>query len=124
MFTQFGHRTPSIQEVSRRKTSSHAHGSNAGTTSKNLRKRNINARIHIGAQIAPSSFDNSLCVLFAVHRVSRRSSSSALQTFRECQLDRSNEAMIHLLELSAGPKTTLPVKIEDRGHEKHARKTR
>jgi hypothetical protein len=32
--------------------------------------------------------------------------------------------MIHLLELSAGPKTALPVKIKDGGHEKHARKTR
>src|SRR6516162_8009022 len=52
------------------KTSSHALGSNAGTTSKNLRKRNINARIHIGAQIAPSSFDNSLRALLTVHHVS------------------------------------------------------
>src|SRR5262249_25112736 len=52
------------------KTSSHALGSNAGTTSKNLRKRNINARIHVGAQIAPSSFDNSLCVPLTIHRVS------------------------------------------------------
>src|SRR5215469_5036872 len=67
------------------KTSSHALGSNAGTTSKNLRKRNINARIHIGAQIAPSSFDNSLCVLLTIHHVSCCGSSSTLTPFSECQ---------------------------------------
>src|SRR5215813_4583346 len=104
------------------KTSSHALGSNAGTTSKNLRKRNINAHIHVGAQIAPSSFDNSLCVLLTIHHVSCCGSSSTLTPFNECQLYRRYEATIHLLELSAGPKTALPVKIKDGGHDKHARK--
>src|SRR5215510_9296898 len=88
------------------KTSSHALGSNAGTTSKNLRKRNINARIHIGAQIAPSSFDNSLCVLLTIHcipRINRRSSSSRLQPKLKCTLDRDNKSSVHLLEPISRP---------------------
>src|SRR5262249_24035623 len=70
----------------------------------NLHKRNINARIHIGAQIAPSSFDNSLCVLLTIHHVSCCGSSSNLTPFSECQLYRRYEATIHLLELLARPK--------------------
>src|SRR5262249_20455315 len=84
-------------------TSSHALGGNARAAGLHLRKRNINARIHIGAQIAPGSFDNSLRALLTVHHVSCCGSSSTLTPFSECQLYRRYEATIHLPELIAGP---------------------
>src|SRR5215475_2546604 len=77
------------------KTSSHTLGSNAGTTSKNLRKRNINAHIHVGAQIAPSSFDNSLCVLLTIHHVSCTRRLTALEPRRKRTLNSGGIGGIH-----------------------------
>src|SRR5262249_3830542 len=76
----------------------HALGSNAGTTSKNLRKCHILPLVHIDKQITPSCLDHSLSVPNPNRCGSR---SSTLKPELKRSLDRTNEASIHLLQLLA-----------------------
>jgi len=105
------------------KTSSHALVRNARAAGLHLRKRNIDARLHVAAQPLPRQLYDFVRATSAIHCVSRRSSSSAFQPFSECQLHRRYKTIVHLLKLIAGPGAALPVEIKDfLRNEKHAQK--
>src|SRR5262249_36849783 len=97
---------------------------NARTTSihkrHDLRKGNIDVRLHVLAQPSPSQFNRNLIrTLLAIHLYDRRRTSAALQPFSESQFHRGHEAVVHFQRLWVRPKPTAePIIKEGGGWEK------